>query len=322
MNEFIRSATIGDFKRGYVWDSKKEEFVCLICGEYIGENDDNISTHTANHGTPIERLLLLNKKYTGLTEIQKELLEMISNKYGNSEIAMKLGYTESTVRNMRFALRERARQARAFLAVMELVEEEEPKVTNPKIRFFPIKEEKRKALLPRFAGLFEPDREYTEAELKKIIKTIYEDDATIRRYLVDYGYLGRTDDGSKYYKKCEANAMSSVNKKELKNKYKQQETEMGIIQVYNTANGYSFVDICTNLYKPFESIKFQLNLGRTKFKKLKEDWNIYGENAFEFNVVEKLKPKEGSTDKEKVDDLNELLKIWIESQGDNLKLYK
>ena len=115
--------------------------------------------------------------------------------------------------------------------------------------------------------------------------------------------------------------MSNINKKELINKYKQQEVEMGIIQIINTVNGYSFVDISTNLYKPFESIKFQLNLGRGKFKKLQEDWTTFGENAFEFKVVEKLKPKEGSTDKEKVDDLKELLNIWIESQGENLKLY-
>lgn len=322
MDEFIRNATIEDFKRGYVWDGKKAEFICLVCGEYIGENEDSINIHTTNHGNPIERLLMLDKKYTGLTEIQKEFLDMVSNKYSDKEIAMKLACAESTVRNMRFALRERARQARAFLAVMELAEEKMPKITNPKLRVFPVKEEKRKALLPRFADLFEPDREYTEAEVKKIIKTIYEDDAIIRRYLVDYGYLSRTNDGSKYYKNCEENIMRNINKKEIIKNYKQQEIEMGIIQVYNTVNGYSYVDICTNLYKPFESIKFQLNLGRIKIKKLQEDWVAYGENAFEFKVVEKLKPNEGSTDKEKVDDLKELLNMWIESQGENLQLYK
>lgn len=322
MKELIREATIDDFKRGYIWDSKKAEFVCLICGKYVGKNSNGINAHTANHGSPIERLLMLDKKYTGLTEIQKELLEMVSSKYSNKEIAIKLGCVESTVRNMRFALRERARQARAFLATMELVEEENIKIANPKLRVFPIKEEKRKALLPRFADLFEPNKEYTEAEVKEIIKPIYEDDATIRRYLVDYGYLGRNDEGSKYYKKCEEAAMNNINKKEIINNYKQQEIEMGIIQLYNTVNGYSFVDICTNLYKPFESIKFQLNLGRGKSKKLKEDWGTYGESAFEFKVVEKLKPNEGATEKEKIEDLKELLNLWIENQEDNLKLYK
>jgi DNA-binding CsgD family transcriptional regulator len=322
MDEFIRNATIEDFKRGYVWDTKKAEFICLVCGEYIGENEDSVNIHTTNHGNPLERLLMLDKKYTGLTEIQKEFLDMVSNKYSDKEIAMNLACAESTVRNMRFALRERARQARAFLAVMELAEETMPKITNLKLRVFPVKEEKRKALLPRFADLFEPDREYTEAEVKKIIKTIYEDDAIIRRYLVDYGYLSRTKDGSKYYKNCEENVMKDINKKEIIQNYKQQEIEMGLIQIYNTVNGYSYVDICTNLYKPFESIKFKLNLGRMKIKKLQEDWAAYGEKAFEFKVVEKLKPNEGSTDMEKADDLKELLNMWIVSQGEILKLYK
>jgi hypothetical protein len=50
--------------------------------------------------------------------------------------------------------------------------------------------------------------------------------------------------------------MRNINKKEFINKYKQKEIEMWIIEVYNTVTGYSFVDISTNLYKPFEAIKF------------------------------------------------------------------
>jgi len=322
MDELIRNASIDDFKRGYVWNSKKAQFICIICGEYIDGNDTGINMHITVHGTSIERLLLLDKKYTGLTEIQKEFLTMVSNKYSDKQIAMGLALAESTVRNMRFALRERARQARAFLAVMDLAEEKMPTITPPKIRVFPVKEEKRKALLPRFADLFEPNKEYTEIQVKEIIKTIYEDDAIIRRYLVDYEYLGRTTDGSNYYKKCEGNIMSNINKKELINNYKQQEIEMGIIRVYNTVTGYSLVDISMNLYKPFESIKFKLSLGRFKLNQLQADWDMYGEKAFEFKVVEKLKPNEPSTDKEKIDDLRELVKIYIDSQGDNLKLYK
>ena len=321
MKGFVRNASIDDFKRGYVWNSKNGEFICLICGDGIGSNDESVNSHIIEHGNPMERLLLLEKKYTGLTDIQKELIQMISNKYSDKEISVKLACTESTVRNMRFALRERARQARAFLAIMDLAEGERVVTNQPKLRNFPVKEEKRKALLPRFAALFEPDKEYTELEVKKIIKPIYEDDAIIRRYLVDYGYLGRTKDGSKYYKKSEERNMKDLSRKELINRYKEQEIEMGIIQVYNKENGYSFVDISKNLYKPFEAMKFQLNLGIFKCKQIQGDWKVYGENAFEFKVVEKLKPSEGATDKENIEELKELLKMWVESQGTGLKLY-
>ena len=114
MKEFVRNASIDDFKRGYVWNSKNGEFICLICGNSIGSSDGSVNSHIIEHGNPIERLLSLEKKYTGLTDIQKELIQMISNKYSDKEISVKLACAESTVRNMRFALRERARQARAF----------------------------------------------------------------------------------------------------------------------------------------------------------------------------------------------------------------
>lgn len=321
MKEIIRNATIEDFKRGYLWDAKKGEFICLICGKNIGINTEILNGHMLAHGSPVERLLILDKKYTGLTEIQKELLDMVSSKFSDKEIAINLACSESTVRNIRFSLRERARQARAFLAIMELVDEGTSNSMNHKIRYFPIKEEKRKALLPRFASLFEPNRLYTENEVKVIINKVYDDDALIRRYLVDYGYLKRDKYGEKYCKVEGEITMENMKRKELINNYKQQEVEMGIIQIYNTVNGCSFVDICSNLYKPFESIKFKLNLGKIRIKDLQEDWDNYGEKAFEFKVVEKLKKKEGSTEKEALDDLKELLHIWIDSQGDNLKLY-
>lgn len=55
--------------------------------------------------------------------------------------------------------------------------------------------------------------------------------------------------------------------------------------MFNTINGYSYVDICTNLYKPFKSIKFQLNLDRVKFKKLKE---VADTNTAAMNLYKKL----------------------------------
>lgn len=48
---------------------------------------------------------------------------------------------------------------------------------------------------------------------------------------------------------------------------------MGVVRIYNTINGYSYVEISDNLYKPFESIKFKLNLGKIRIKDFQEDWN-------------------------------------------------
>lgn len=317
MKELIRNASLDDFKRGFIWDSKKGVFICLTCGANITENEEK---HVMTHGNSIERLLMLEKKFIGLTDVQKEFIAMISNGYDDKKIGETLGCTESTVRNMRFSLRERARQARAFLAIIELAEENMPVETSFRIRSFPVKEDKRRLLLPKFADLFEPNKEYSEAEVNKIIVNIYDDCAIIRRYLVDYNYLIRSADGSKYYRNWEKSVMD---KKQLINEYKQKEINMGIIRISNKENGYSYVDICENLYKPFEALKFQLNMGKfkLKYKKFQEDWNKYGEEGFNFEILEEFTPKEGVTSKENIEELKEFLKIWLENQGNDFKLY-
>ena len=44
-----------------------------------------------------------------------------------------------------------------------------------------------------------PDQELSEQELNAILKPMYEDFVELRRYLVDYGLLTRSRDGSCYH---------------------------------------------------------------------------------------------------------------------------
>ena len=48
---------------------------------------------------------------------------------------------------------------------------------------------------------FEKDKKYTYKEVDAILKEIYADYATIRRSLVDYGFMERTDDNREYWVK-------------------------------------------------------------------------------------------------------------------------
>jgi hypothetical protein len=64
---------------------------------------------------------------------------------------------------------------------------------------FPKKEKRKVVLLRHIAGRFDPELKYTEKEVNEIIKTAYDDFATIRRYLVEYGFLDRKKDGSCYW---------------------------------------------------------------------------------------------------------------------------
>ncbi len=82
--------------------------------------------------------------------------------------------------------------------------EEQEKVFNNfikegKMRVFPSKERKKYIILSYFIKLFESDVVYTEKQVNEIIKNVYADFATIRRYLVDYKILSRTNDCKHYW---------------------------------------------------------------------------------------------------------------------------
>lgn len=64
----------------------------------------------------------------------------------------------------------------------------------------PTKQKKLMVILRWLATLFEPDRMYAEAEVNEVLKTVYERDfASLRRDLVDFGYLRRERGGGKYW---------------------------------------------------------------------------------------------------------------------------
>lgn len=64
---------------------------------------------------------------------------------------------------------------------------------------FPLKEKARLAVIEHISGLFQSNTQYSEREVDAILKSVVADHTKARRYLVDYGYLRRTPDGSRYW---------------------------------------------------------------------------------------------------------------------------
>jgi len=72
---------------------------------------------------------------------------------------------------------------------------------NPLVlRRFPAREKKKFIAVFLIRNLFEEGKVYSENEVNRILQTVYSDHVTIRRYLVDYGFLMRKTDGSEYWK--------------------------------------------------------------------------------------------------------------------------
>lgn len=88
----------------------------------------------------------------------------------------------------------------------EITEEENTKILNNvfesleplRLKVFSSKEKKKIITLRKIAEQFEKNRSYTEKEVNSILTEIYADFATIRRYLIEYGYMERTRDCSAY----------------------------------------------------------------------------------------------------------------------------
>ncbi len=129
-------AGVAQLRQGYTLLGKKT-FRCLFCPqEYVQGNiyvfDRLVDAQTAialhvrdAHRSAFHALLAQDKKITGLTEHQATVMCAFYEGLSDREIAEKLNISPATVRFQRFSLRERAQQARVFLALFEELEREQ-----------------------------------------------------------------------------------------------------------------------------------------------------------------------------------------------------
>lgn len=248
ISKLFWDSSIEDISNGYIYDETSGNYICLICGEAFTRgfifNEDGVLMEASMavkihigkaHGSVFEYLLSLDKKYTGLSEVQNKILEYFYKGYSDKEIVKIEGDgSESTIRNHRFKLKEKEKQAKTFLALMTLLsknninddgnkklieihrratmvderyvitEIEKEKVlknyiVNDKIIKIPRSEKKKIIILGYLLNKFQHDKKYTETQVNEIINSMHEDYASLRRYLIQYGFMDREDNGSAYW---------------------------------------------------------------------------------------------------------------------------
>ena len=72
---------------------------------------------------------------------------------------------------------------------------------NGGIKTYPSKEKKKIIVLAEVAKNFKLGKKYSEKEINRVLKRIYDDYATIRRALIEYGFIERSKDCSSYWVK-------------------------------------------------------------------------------------------------------------------------
>jgi hypothetical protein len=390
ISDLFWNASHEELKNGF----REEEgfYVCLLCGKKIEKGivypfknilcDAEKYMHfhiKQEHHSVFEHLVNMDKKLTGLSNHQNELLKLFYLGKKDIEIQEEMGIgSSSTIRNHRFVLKEKEHQAKIFLVLMELLkennvkslrliaphttakmvderysiaEEENEKILNKyftdgpegPLKTFDMKEKSKIAVLRQIVKRFKSDNAYCEKEVNEILKNVYKDYVTVRRYLIEYGFMDRKPDGSRYWVKEEQDEMgqtkkdptkmgqtkkdptkmgqakkeqktmehSSINRrKELIRLYKEMKPEAGVYQIKNTKNQKIFIASTVNL-KTMNGKRMMLDGGTHKNKKLQEEWNKFGGEAFLLEVLEILKEKEdGFFDK--TEELKKLENKWLE----------
>ena len=102
-----------------------------------------------------------------------------------------------------------------------------------------------------------------------------------------------------------------MNKKELKREYKQTLRPIGVFRIRNMANEKVFIGSSLNLDGIFNRHEFQLKMGGHPNKALQSDWNRFGAENFEFEILEELFPRE-NPDYDYRADLEVLKDLWLE----------
>ncbi|MGD6849296.1 DUF2087 domain-containing protein [Rossellomorea aquimaris] len=245
LSDLFWSASLEEMKRGFI--EEEDSFICLMCGEITEKGmvypyEDKFYLAEKYMGVHIERthlsvfdyLIGMDKKLTGLTDHQKRLLTLFYQGKNDKEIKEELDIgSASTIRHHRFALKEKERQAKTFLTMMELLKEKDENAptfvpvhktatmvderynitqteqdqivkkyfSDGTLTKFPPKEKQRLVILREISKQLKKDDMYEEKELNQILKGIYDDYVLIRRYLIEYGFIDRKSDGSKYWLK-------------------------------------------------------------------------------------------------------------------------
>lgn len=337
ISELFWNVSFEDLKCGYV--QEKGHYVCLLCGEktergiiyfeegVLYEAGRYMRLHIEKvHHSVFEYLTQMDKKVTGLTDHQTSLIRLFYQGKSDAEVQKEMGIgSPSTIRNHRFALKEKERQSKVFLVMMELLKEKSkpeppfltpPKTVNPvgdrskgthqnndkilktlfpdgkegPLKTFSIKEKHKLVVLQEIVKRFQEERTYTEKEINQILKLIYHDFVTLRRYLIEYGFLDRTTDGSQYWLKNDSvnkEETTMDRKQELKRQYKETKIEAGVYQIRNTKNEKVLIESTPNL-KTINGKLFGLKMNSHTNKLLQTELKEYGGEAFVIEVLEIL----------------------------------
>ena len=112
-------------------------------------------------------------------------------------------------------------------------------------------------------------------------------------------------------------------KKELKLQYKQMNHPMGIFVIRSKFSNKCYIEATNNFRARFNSTKVKLGSNFHPNRELQKAWNEFGEESFEFEILENLEYDKDEMKTDYTEDLALLEMIWEEKlRMKDLEVYK
>jgi hypothetical protein len=105
--------------------------------------------------------------------------------------------------------------------------------------------------------------------------------------------------------------VSQFDRKARIREYKETSQPAGIYRVRNTTTGKSLVGSTVNLPGMLNRQRFQLEHGSHPDRELQKDWDELGPDAFEFEALDRLEPRDEPA-YDPAEDLRVLKEMWLE----------
>jgi hypothetical protein len=102
-----------------------------------------------------------------------------------------------------------------------------------------------------------------------------------------------------------------MDKKALTREYRESRRPMGVYQIRNTVNGKLLVGMSVDLPSILNRHRADLRIGGHRNRELQKDWAEFGPEAFEFEILDTLKPPE-QPDYDPSGDLRVLEELWLD----------
>ncbi|MDT6980644.1 DUF2087 domain-containing protein [Levilactobacillus zymae] len=233
----LTKLTLADLQRG--WTLVEQRPSCLYCELTwpAGTAATTIQQHLATaHGGALTALIDTDSRYNTLTAKQRDLLKAFATGIKDRELAEQTGVSAATIRHQKFTFREKAKQAKLYLATYQAVfaqtdpherlldvpqhpqdpddrwlitEDESAKILQRYFDFthdplqlkrWPKKQKAVIVILTRIIDEIPAHQQFTEPQINAYLRPIYFDYPMVRRFLIEYHFLQRTPDGTAYWR--------------------------------------------------------------------------------------------------------------------------